>query len=267
MSIVSATVEATEDIHPIPTDTVLGTTTPPIAMKISAAPHAAKTLTKPLRINMISEFVELGIKLIVPDDVWYSIYDIHSHKLIKKKYNHIIAELLSEITSCQINIKTHDMLRESIVIRAYCGVTLKHGQFPIRCERKYILINKNVSHGEFTVHHSPVKLNHPFKKARIISGHKRDELKKTLLKNSVSIVAENLYNNMKLCPPTQDVLRQIRTEALKTQDNDVDDFEDLKMELFLQKQNPETQYIQRLSFEPFNVQTWNNRQFDFENAK
>lgn len=210
-----------------------------------------------------SELVESTGKLTIPNEIWKTIFNQTTRKLVPKQYNHIVAELLSNMTGCQINIKSKDVLKSKIIIRTYCGHVVKLGKVPVRCRRMYNLVNNNIQKGVFTVFQSKHKPIHFFKKARVLSGVKRDELKKVLLHNSVSKVVENmLEENPDKVLPTQGVLLTARSEAIRGQDNDTNDFKDLCLELSVQKKNPETRFIQILSWEPYNVCTWSEIQFE-----
>lgn len=127
-----------------------------------------------------NDLIKINIKLQMTNELWYSIFDVETRKLIPKKYNHVIADMLSKLTGCLINIKSKDVLQNHITIRAYCGHSIKIDKLRKSCPRKYILINRNLDKGIFEIHQSVKKPIHPLKKARIISGFKRHIFKEIL---------------------------------------------------------------------------------------
>lgn len=182
-----------------------------------------------------------------------------SKKLFSNKYNHVISESLSEMTGCLINISSKDISKNHITIRTYCGHGVKVGGKMLKCKRTFKLINKNVESGSFIVFTNGASPFHPYKKARIISGYKREEMKANLLHSTPNSVREKLDQTN---PPTHDVLRQIRSESLRDQDNDSNNFADIKIELMKQKRDIQTQFIQRLSIDPSCVCMWSDMQID-----
>lgn len=102
-----------------------------------------------------SVMIKLKAKLHVPDNLWSAIYDSNKNKLVPKKYNHVICDLRSIITNCQINIKSKDVMKNHIVIRAYCGQSMNIGNEQRKhCSRVYHILNRNLARGIFEISQS-----------------------------------------------------------------------------------------------------------------
>lgn len=115
-----------------------------------------------------NDLTKMNVKLVVPYNIWTTIFNLTTKKLLPKNYNHVIADLLSTTTGCQKNIKSKDIMKNHMVIRAYCGHSMRIANITKKCERKYQIVNKNFRKGIFDIFQSDEIPFHLFKKSRVI---------------------------------------------------------------------------------------------------
>lgn len=206
------------------------------------------------KISRGNKFRQLNYKLNLSSDVWDQIFLPKEKKFNSYTYTSIISDQLTKQSGCQINIKGYDISNRHVTIRAYCG----HKSKNVTC-RQYKLVNKELTTGNFSVFSTNGPIVHPYKKFRQASKFSRAIYKKKLISNSAEIVGEMLIaeedadfvikNNTIQTAKTNDVLRKMRSEALKSQDNTSNDFTDISEEMM--KYDEENQYIQKIGYRPF----------------
>lgn len=154
--------------------------------------HHVKILKHSRSNENYNEMSKLNLDMDIPIELWKKIFDLKTKKFKPKIYNNVISELLTEITGCLINIKSKDISKHHITIRTYCGHSRFNGKETSFCGRKYVIINKNIIKGTFQIFTNNAMQVHTYKKARVISGFKRNLLKEILLHNSAANVYEKL---------------------------------------------------------------------------